>query len=124
MPRLISFSDQHGGKQYAAILLPCGAFGIIMTEQTSQTSRLAAIPRKTWMIIGGVIAIVIAGALLVTVVLPGITRPFVTLETSRPSYVHPDGMVLTLPNGLQSARVRVVTTPREVFISNPGSEWQ
>jgi hypothetical protein len=95
-----------------------------MTEQNSQTSRLAAIPRKTRFIIGGTAAAVIVAALLVTVVLPGITRPFVRLETSRPSYVHPDGLVVTLPDGLQSAQVRVRTTPREVFVSNPGSDWQ
>lgn len=89
-----------------------------MAEHDSLKTRIAAIPRKTWILSGGAVLLLASIALLVIVILPDLMYPPVTLNSQNPTYIHPDGLALSLVQSDQSAQVRVESLPREAFIGN------
>lgn len=92
-----------------------------MTTPNPVVSRLSAVPRFGWIILGGLLIV----ALLATAaffLLPELLNPFTTLNGSNSLYNHPDGLSIQLTDPAQTAKVRAETTPREVFVQG-GGKW-
>ncbi len=86
-------------------------------------ARLSNVPRKAWLIGGGVLAAAIL-AVAILIIFDPLAGPFVTLTLKNPAVAHPDGMVLIRPEGSPLVQVQITTIPREAFLADQvGGGW-
>jgi hypothetical protein len=85
-------------------------------------TRLSSIPRIIWFITAVIVLAAIVG--IVVLVVQPFGGAFTTLSEANPSFIHPDGVVVSLAPGIGHLQVRVTTVPREVFIADQaGAQW-